>query len=92
MSLKRQTTVALQQELRMALRANAVHSYKSWLALGIEQLVRELVAEVESEWMLPLLIEEQPGGQGLSLPFRRELLSFRSPRDPAKFHRMFFGS
>ncbi len=92
MPLERQMTVALQQKLLMALRANDVHSYKSWLALGIEQLVRELVAEVESEWMLPLLIEEQPGGQGLSLPFRRELLSFRSPRDPAKFHRMFFGS
>ena len=92
MPLERQMTVALQQELLMALRANDVHSYKSWLALGIEQLVRELVAEVESEWMLSLLTEEQPGGQGLSLPLRRELLSFSYPREPAKFHRMFFGS
>ncbi len=92
MSLKRQTTVALQQELRMALRANDVHSYKSWLALGIEQLVRQVVAEVELESMLSLLVEEQPGGQGLSLPLRRELLAFSSPREPAKLHRMFFGS
>ena len=76
----------------MVLRANDVHSYKSWLALGIEQLLREAVAEVESEWMLPLLVEEQPGAQGLSLPLRRELLAFSSPGEPATFHRKFFGS
>ena len=76
----------------MALRANDVHSYKSWLALGIEQLVRQVVAEVELEWMLPLLVEEQPGGQGLSLPLRRDLLAFSFPGELAKFHCKFFGS
>ena len=42
----------------MALRANDADSYKSWLALGIEQLGREVAAEVESDWMVPLLVEE----------------------------------
>ena len=35
--------------------------YKSWLALGIEQLGRDVAGEVESEWMVPLLIEEETG-------------------------------
>ncbi len=43
----------------MALRANEVDGYKSWLALGIEQLERDVAGEVESEWMAPLLIEEE---------------------------------
>ena len=42
----------------MALRANDADSYKSWLALGIEQLGKEVAAEVESDWMVPLLVEE----------------------------------
>lgn len=29
------------------------------MALGIEQLGRDVAAEVESEWMVPLLIEEE---------------------------------
>ena len=43
----------------MALRANDADGYKSWLALGIEQLGRDAAAEVESEWMVPLLVEEE---------------------------------
>ena len=35
-------TLALLQELLMALRANDVDGYKSWLALGIEQLGRDV--------------------------------------------------
>ena len=42
-------TLALLQELLMALRANDADSYKSWLALGIEELGREVAAEVESD-------------------------------------------
>ena len=38
----------------MALRANDADGYKSWLALGIEQLGRDVAAEVESEWMTGL--------------------------------------
>ena len=47
------------QELLMALRANDADGYKSWLTLGIEQLGRDVAAEAESEWMLPLLLEEE---------------------------------
>ena len=43
----------------MALRANDADGYKSWLALCIEELGRDIAAEVESEWMVPLLVEEE---------------------------------
>lgn len=43
----------------MALRANDAEGYKSWLALGIEQLGRDVAGEVESDWMVPLLVEEE---------------------------------
>ena len=59
----------------MALRANDVDGYKSWLALGIEELGFEVAAEVESEWIVPLLVEEErvrlfglaAGGEALTL-------------------------
>ena len=59
MTLDTQMTLALLQELLMALRANDADGYKSWLTLGIEQLGREVAGEVESEWMVPLLVEEE---------------------------------
>ena len=31
----------------------------SWLALGIEQLGRDVAGEVESDWMVPLLVEAE---------------------------------
>ena len=37
--------------------ANDADGYKSWHALGIEQLGRDVAGEVESEWMVPLLVE-----------------------------------
>ena len=40
MALETQMTLALLQELLMALRANDSDEYKSWLALGIEELGR----------------------------------------------------
>ena len=43
----------------MALRANDADGYKSWLALGIEELGRGVAGEVESEWMVPLLVEAE---------------------------------
>ena len=49
MTLDTQMTLALLQELLMALRANDADGYKSWLALGIEELGREVAGEVESE-------------------------------------------
>ena len=32
---------------------------KSWLVLGIEELGRDVAGEVESDWMVPLLVEEE---------------------------------
>ena len=32
---------------------------KTWLAIGIEQFGRDVAAEVESDWMVPLLVEEE---------------------------------
>ncbi len=43
----------------MALRANDAYGYMSWLALGIEELGMDVAGEVESDWMLPLLVEEE---------------------------------
>ncbi|MDA9149226.1 hypothetical protein N9N71_01665 [Synechococcus sp. AH-229-G18] len=59
MPLESQMTLALLQELLMALRANDADGYKSWLALGIEQLERDVAGEVESDWMVPPLVEEE---------------------------------
>ncbi len=59
MTIDTEMTLALLQELLMALRANDVDGYKSWLAFGIEELGRDVAAEVESEWMVPLLVEEE---------------------------------
>ena len=59
MTLKTQMTLVLLQELLMARRANDADRYKSWLALGIEELGRDVNGEVESEWMVPLLVEEE---------------------------------
>ena len=56
MTLDTQMTLALLQELLMALRANDSEGYKGWLALGIEELGRHLAGEVESDWMVPLLV------------------------------------
>ena len=43
-------TLALPQELLMALRANDADGCKSWLALGIQELGRDTAGEIESEW------------------------------------------
>ena len=59
MTLDTQMTLALLQELMMALRADDADGYKSWLVLCIEQLGREAAGEVESDWMVPLLVAEE---------------------------------
>ncbi len=59
MTLDTQMTLGLLQELLMALRANDADSYKSWLALSIEELGRDVAGEIESKWMVPLLVEEE---------------------------------
>ena len=43
----------------MAPRANDSDGNKSWLALGIKELGRDVAAEVESDWIVPLLVEEE---------------------------------
>jgi hypothetical protein len=52
-------TLALLQELLMTLRANDADGYRAWLALGIEQLGKDVAGEVESDWMVPLLLEAE---------------------------------
>ena len=59
MILVTRLTLALLQELLMELRANDADDYKSWLAFGIEEIGRDVAAEVESEWMVPLFVEEE---------------------------------
>ena len=59
MTLETQMTLAPLQNLLMALRANDADRYKALLARGIEELGRDVAAEVESEWMVPLLVEEE---------------------------------
>jgi hypothetical protein len=52
-------TLALLQELLMALRANDADGYTAWVVLGIEKLGRDVAGEVESDWMVPLLVEAE---------------------------------
>ena len=52
MTLDTQMTLPLLQELLMALRANDADGYKSWLALGIEELGLDVTAEFESKFQL----------------------------------------
>jgi hypothetical protein len=52
MTLDTQITLALLQELLMALRANDADGYKSLLALSIKQLESDVGAEVERDRLL----------------------------------------
>ena len=45
--------------LHLVLLANEILSYMCWLALGMDELGKEVATEVESEWMVPLLVEEE---------------------------------
>ena len=57
MTLDTQMTLALLQELLMPLRANDADGYKSWLAIGIEELGRKVDGEVESDWMMRFCLQ-----------------------------------
>ena len=57
MTLDTQMTLALLQELLMALRANDADGDKSWLAIGIEELGRKVAGEVESNWMVEFCLQ-----------------------------------
>ncbi|QNI87826.1 hypothetical protein [Synechococcus sp. ROS8604] len=84
MTVDTQMTLALLQELLMALRANDVDGYKSWLTLGIEQLGRDVAGEVEPDWMVFLLVEEERDRLmawqlGVSLQSRWEIMEVLYP-------------
>ncbi len=52
MTLDTLMTLALIQELLMALKANDADDYKAWLELGIEQLGWDDAGEVVYDWMV----------------------------------------
>ena len=56
-TLDTQMTLALLQELLLALRANDAEGFKGWMALGLEELGRQVVIELMQDWMSPLLTE-----------------------------------
>ena len=53
MTLDTQMTLALLQELVLALRANDAEGIKSWLALGIEELGSDVATDLGFDWMGP---------------------------------------
>ena len=57
MTLDAPMTLALQQELLLALRANDAEGFKGGLALGLQELGRQVVLELMQDWMSPLLTE-----------------------------------
>ena len=59
MTLDTQMTRALLQELLLALRANDAEGFKGWLALGLEELGRQVVIELMQDLMIPLLTETE---------------------------------
>ena len=54
-----QATLAVLQELLLALRANDADSFCEWLYLGVQSLGEHAVAELMMDWIGPLLTEEE---------------------------------
>ena len=52
-------TLALLQELLLALRAKAPDDFKAWLSEGIERLRKRAVIELMVDWMDPILTTEE---------------------------------
>ena len=50
-------TLALLQELLLALRAYDAEGFRGWLALCLEEPGRQVVLELMQDWMSPLLTE-----------------------------------
>jgi hypothetical protein len=59
MTFDTQMTLALLQELVLALRANAPDGFKAWLSLGIEQLGEPAVIELLVGWINPILTTDE---------------------------------
>ena len=60
MTFDMQMTLALLQELLLALCANDPDDFKAWLSLGIERLGEPAVIELLLDWMDPNLTTEEP--------------------------------
>ena len=52
-------TLALPQELHLALRANDPDGFKAWLSLGIERLGKPAVIELLVDWINPILTTDE---------------------------------
>ena len=59
MTFYTQMTLALPQELLLALRANDRDDFKAWLSLDIERLGEPAVTELLLDWMDPILKTEE---------------------------------
>ena len=59
MTLETQMKLALLQELLMALREMTLIATRVGLPLALKSLVGMSAGEVESDWMVPLLLEEE---------------------------------
>ena len=55
MTIETQMTIALLQELLLALRANEPDAFKGWLSLGIERLGKPAVIELMLDGLSPIL-------------------------------------
>jgi len=62
MTLDTQMTLALFQELLLALRANDPDDFKAWLSLGIERLGKPAVIELMVDWMTQFSRQTKPTG------------------------------
>ena len=57
MTLDTQMTLALLQELLLALRANYAEGFKGWLALGLEELGQQVVIELMQVLEHPMVVK-----------------------------------
>ena len=59
MTCDTQMSLALLQELLLALLANDPDGFKAWLSLGIERLGKPVVIELMVDWMYPILTTDE---------------------------------
>ena len=59
MTLDTQMTLALLQELLLALRANDPDDFKAWLSLVIERLGKPAVIELMVDWLDPIFTTDE---------------------------------
>ncbi len=59
MTFDTQMTLALLQELLLALRDNDSNALKAWLSLGIERLGAPAVSELLVDWITPILTTDE---------------------------------